>query len=532
MILVQVDGKLSVAELSLKIGNRQLVESGLRELEADGYIAPTMEGVSVWEEGVRKARDQPAVPFSEFSTFGPADALSIDKSYSQAMASSFSTFGKATQSRKPSSDEGFKRLEKKPEPIFVEQKTFVADRKPLPWVRLLLAGGLGVLLFGFLGLIFYPYNNLRPRIEAASSRYLQTPVLVGSVQLQLVPRPALILSNLKIGEKGDSSLERVSLPPLSLLRSGQLEIERVDISGASFVVDHLLKFPGFGLTARNADSPIAVKRFVIDRLSMIAGDLVVDGLQGEISNGSDGLAKKVEFQTVDRNIRFSAVPAPSGLLLNIEGFGWKPFPNALISFDSLQAKGLLQSGKLIVQSFDTTFLGGIVKGSWLLDWSKGLTMAGDASLARLDARRIATAFVPKLAMEGEVSGVLRLRGSGVSSSAMWRAADGSIDMTVTNGAVYGVDLGEAMRRGTGSTVRGGVTKFERLTGILNITEGKVLGRVTQLDAGMMLANGQFSVMNQRVDAAMTVTMQTSVSSQRLPVKVSGIIPDLSSMAGR
>jgi hypothetical protein len=532
MILVQVDGKLTVAELSAKIGNRQLVEAALRELEADGYIAPTMEGVSVWEEGVRKAREQPIAPLSEFSTFGPAGALSADKGYSQAMASSFSTFGKTTQSRKPPSGEAFKRVEKSTAPIFVEQKTFVADRKPLPWARILLVGSLGVLLLGFLGLVFYPYDYLRPRIEAAASRYLQTPVLVGSVQLQLFPKPALILSNIKVGEKSDSSLERVSLPPLSLLGSGQLEIERVDVYGASFAVNNLLKFPGFGLTARNADSHLAVKRFVIDRLSVSAGDLMLDGLQGEISNGSDGLAKKVEFQTVDRNIRLSAVPAPSGLLLNIEGFGWKPFPNALISFDSLQAKGLLQPGKLVIQSFDTTLLGGIVKGSWLLDWSSGLTMAGDASLARLDARRIGTAFVPKLAIEGEVSGVLRLRGSGVNSSAMWHAADGSMDMTVTNGAVHGVDLGEAMRRGAGSTVRGGATKFERLTGTLNITEGKVLGRVTQLDAGMMLANGQFSVMDQRVEAAMTVTMQTSVSTQRLPVRVSGVIPDLSSMAGR
>ena len=64
MVLVQVDGKLSVAELSTKIGNRQLVEAALRELESDGFIAPTMEGVSVWEEGVRKARIKSAPPLS------------------------------------------------------------------------------------------------------------------------------------------------------------------------------------------------------------------------------------------------------------------------------------------------------------------------------------------------------------------------------------------------------------------------------------------------------------------------------------
>ena len=40
MVLVQVDGKLSVEELAGKIGDARLVDNALRELEEGGFIAP------------------------------------------------------------------------------------------------------------------------------------------------------------------------------------------------------------------------------------------------------------------------------------------------------------------------------------------------------------------------------------------------------------------------------------------------------------------------------------------------------------
>jgi hypothetical protein len=40
MVLVQVDGKLSVAEMAVKIGNVQLVEDALRKLEEGGLHCP------------------------------------------------------------------------------------------------------------------------------------------------------------------------------------------------------------------------------------------------------------------------------------------------------------------------------------------------------------------------------------------------------------------------------------------------------------------------------------------------------------
>ncbi len=98
MVLVLVDGKVSVAELSAKIGNPRLVESALRELEEGGYIAPTIEAVSVWEESRKNAQNESpqavASAMSEFSTFGPKSLSGAASRSGQSAASNFSSFGK------------------------------------------------------------------------------------------------------------------------------------------------------------------------------------------------------------------------------------------------------------------------------------------------------------------------------------------------------------------------------------------------------------------------------------------------------
>ena len=49
MVLLQVDGQLTVAGLVEKIGNETLVVNALRELERDGFVALSLEAHSVWD---------------------------------------------------------------------------------------------------------------------------------------------------------------------------------------------------------------------------------------------------------------------------------------------------------------------------------------------------------------------------------------------------------------------------------------------------------------------------------------------------
>ena len=91
MVLVQVDGKLTVAELGVKIGDPRLVEGALSELEEGGYIAPTLEAVSVWQESKLRVERLKASAASGISSFGAKSGVPGDSRQETSAASNFST---------------------------------------------------------------------------------------------------------------------------------------------------------------------------------------------------------------------------------------------------------------------------------------------------------------------------------------------------------------------------------------------------------------------------------------------------------
>ncbi|MBU1365120.1 MAG: AsmA-like C-terminal region-containing protein [Gammaproteobacteria bacterium] len=525
MVLVQVDGKMSVEELTAKIGNPRLVLSALRELEAGGYIAPSVDAESMRDERSKAekqlATPEPAPPMSQFSTFGPKSLGAPESRRGQSAASNFSSFGKPIL----------------PSPSIIATETAVIGDKREPELqpnrqgtsagrKLLL--GISALLATFVVVaIFYPYEQFKPALEASATRMLKTPVKIDLVGIALFPSPALKLTGIHLGESGDGDIAEIRIfSPHTLLGDAPYQIAKIEISRARLPANSLLAMPMF-MGDVGGNQEVVARKLVIEHLQLTLGDsLAIDDLFGDITVGQDGGIEKATFESVDRSVLVNAQPNSQGLGLNIEGRAWSP-AGGLISFASLQAKGVLQKDKLLIQNIDTTFLGGILRGNWLLDWSNGLSMAGDGTYSRLDSRKVSAAFAPSLMLEGDMSGSLRLRSSGRDWEGLWSNLEAVLVMEITRGAFHGVDLGEAVRRGGVSEVRGGLTKFDRLRSTVNISPGRVVGREIKMDAGTVTAAGQFnSARNGEVEANMSVTMQTSVSSQNASVRVFGTLPDL------
>lgn len=533
MVLVQVDGKMSVQELSTKIGNPRLVEAALRELEEGGYIVPTE--AAAWESGtpVHDAGSQEIPqPMSQFSVFGAKTATQPAYGEAKSAASNFSSFGKPIlPSRGNSGISGFKPS-MMPPPFQVEPAPAPEPKRVLRLtgrhivVALLAAGVLSAAT-----LVFYPYDRFLPELEAAASKYVGSPVTIGRVGLAVIPAPHLKLNMVKVGVNAEGSIAEIRISsPWALLRSGPHEISRVEVSGASLSSKQLVSLPFFKAESENVRGAL-VRKVHLEHFEIVFADkLSFPGVQGELSFRSDGSLEKANFESDDRSLLIGAQPAPLGIALNIEGRAWKPAGTSAV-FASLQAKGLLQGEKLLVQNIDTTFLGGILRGNWLLDWgNKGLSMAGDGTLSRIDMRKLSAAFVPSLKMDGEMSGSLKLRANARSWDGLWRNAEAVLSTEISRGALYGVDLGEAARRDGTSDVRGGATKFDWLRSTVTVTPRQIASRDVRIDAGVVTATGQFvAERDGHLEGNMSVVLQSSVSRTSVPVRVYGTLPDLTAV---
>ncbi len=533
MVLVQVDGKMSVEELSAKIGNPRLVQAALRELEEGGYIAPTLEAVSVWEESRNKARQEGGQdlpqPMSQFSVFGSQTGTGFDAMAVSSAASNFSSFGKPILPTRNGVVSGFKPSEAPPSqpipgPVLSDHGSRRLTRRQ--WI-LGAAGGLCLLLSATL---LFPYDRFKPAIEAAATGFAGAPVKVNEVGVAFFPSPHLKLTGLSVGKDSEGRIAEVRVGSLfSLLLGAPVNISRIDITCARLLAKQLVALPFFNPGASPRAS-VPIGRVHVDQSQVVLADeIVFHDVFGDLIFRPDGSLEKATIESADRSLLVEAQPSPLGIALSIEGRAWQP-AGTTVSFASLQAKGVLHSDKLLIQNIDTTFLGGILRGNWLLDWSKGLAMAGDASLSRIDARKLATAFAPSLKLEGDLSGMLRLRSSGQDWAGLWRNAEAVLNTEITRGTLYGVDLGEAARRHGTAEVRAGATKFDRLRATVSITPSEVTSRDLHMDAGMVSASGQFIAgRDGQVEGGMTVTLQSSVSSTTVPLRIFGILPDLTTV---
>lgn len=524
MVLVQVDGKTSAEELAGKIGNPRLVENALLELEEGGYIAPTIEAVSVWEESKKAAQQsesQPESAFSEFSTFG-SRPLPPD---SPSETSNFSSFGKRIFPVSLSLPPNPPNL---PEPPSAPHEAAPPHyQKPVSRRRLVFALSVTVIATLISTAVFFPYERYKPALESTISTLVNTPVHIERVSLALFPSPHLKLTNISLGGSVETRISEVRIAsPYTLLGSAPHEIAQVDIEDARLRANQLVAMPLFS-GSDVSRSGVVIRKVRIEKLQIFVGTQPgLEDIYGEIKLRQTGEIDSANFETADRGMLISARPEPRGIALTIEGRAWKP-ANGPVLFAALQARGLLQNDRLVVQDIDTTFLGGILKGNWVLDWSNDLSMSADGTFSRLDTEKVGTAFASAIRCEGEMTGTLRLRSNGVDWAGLWKNVDAQIGTEITRGVLHGVDLGEAVRRGEGADVRGGSTKFDRLHATINVSPRQVLGRELRMDAGMVTASGQFSAgRDGNVASNLTVNWQTSVASQRVPVTIRGTLPNL------
>lgn len=526
MVLVQVDGKMTVGELSAKIGNSRLVENAIDELERGGYIVPLAKAAAAWELGKPKSRKEQVSAISQFSTFGSGAASGPTSLGAQSQVSRFSSFGKPIlPTAAPVAEAPGFRPEF--EPDIHDDAPAAAGRLP----RLLVLGGAGLLAFLVLLAIFFPYGNYRADIERELGGMLAAPVTVGDVSLRLLPAPHLSLQGITIGAAGGGVIDAIEIHrPWGMILSGAAGVKDVTVAGASIPVEQLLALPAIG---KSPAIPLpAMRQLTLSDFRVNAGNSVFFGPFGGRLLLSSGQLESASLETPDRSVLITARTLAQGVDLKMEGRAWR-LPGVPVTFPVLQAKVVLEENRLQLGDIDASFFGGLLKGNWTLSWGTGLAMSGNGELTRLDLRRIGADLIPQMTAEGDLSGSIRIAARGDDWQALWRNASAQLQIDVTRGLMSGMDIGEAARRGPGSLVRAGATRFDRLQADVGVDAQGVSLRDIRLDAGLLTASGQLRVApGGEVNGALVALARSSVSTTRVPLAVGGSLPTLTLSAGR
>lgn len=587
LVLILLDGNTTVGELGEKIGDIELVDEALGELERGGFVVLVGKGAREPQLPPSMQKESTLMPFSQFSFFDtnlhtrqstegleevveasgkPEEAapdtagkqaarqVVVDKEQEEEVVSpveeslELEEFVRPADMPERGEDElnfafvGQRTSELVHKPVKRRKKKKVSAESVPPVVsrnyggssgrgifsKLLLLG-LGVIAAAILwGCFFYPYNNHRAGLEAELSEKLGVKVAIGEVSgPRGFPIPSLELKNVSLGEHGEAWFDTVILPDLigRILGEKRVQYLTVEAEGGKIPLELFSNWSG----TRLSTSVLGELKFRNVDLSL--GDEPLARVDGEVHRALNGGLESVKLISRSKNLELELKPGAEHLLLSLTGRDWSPHPDFPFSFDLIFATGTLRPGEIVLDILDINVFGGQYEGSWSIKLKNHMIdMKGKGDFQRIDAKKLTSVWMPRLDISGLLSGNLEFQTQGSTSDELRTNLAGNGHFQVERGELRIINLGETVRRPDGHAIEGGNTRFDLLSAALHLGSKGLQISNLQLSAGLLRVHGNM-VMN--LDREFQGLLGVSIN-QGMPsgsnisarVKVGGKLPRL------
>lgn len=573
MVLILVDSQSTVADLCHKTGNPQLTENALRDLEKGGFILPRVEQDSLWGESKKVAQEireaainkaiqisslgaknvsEPSMtenPISIHSAFkNPAQSDSSISQFSLAPMPSEQNAGDeltslVAQEESQDSSEKQSRTAAEAKPTFLERLNSIltssrqkndedisikpirrGQRNTMSWSLIAVFVFFGTIGLAYLTILFFPYDSFLPEVEGAFSEASGRPVKVGSMRVDVYPKPGLLLGNVRIGTDKDEIriAELRFLPVIGSMIIGKKTFREVVLSGVSLPAELIAGLPSVFVALSKPTARVSVEHIRFEKTEVSFGGLGFSGMEGEARRSGDGSFESLKLRAPDQSLSFEVKPLAQGLEVALEGFGWHPSQGSPFLFDSVNLNGIIENGAFTIRSMELRLFDGLIQGVAILRADKQPSMTGEVLFERVNAARLGNAVGVGEKFTGGIFGKLRFSSTADSWATIFSAINAEGNFTVRRGSIRGIDLAEAVRRVSNMSVQGGATQFEQLSGSVNFTPTSYQFNGLILDSGLMRSTGQVEVgKNLEIRGKMVLQMRGTANQTRVPVTISG-----------
>ncbi|MDT3735719.1 MAG: AsmA-like C-terminal region-containing protein [Denitratisoma sp.] len=576
-ILIMVDGQTTVAELSRRFGDKNAAEAALAELLAGGFIAEQLDQLDFTKVQPPELKKEPVEDVPELTSqitpppaqnplpapppaaeppplqpvieeieltapeyeSLPPPARPVPRPQPERAAAGAGWMGRIktlfAKPEKPAirpQPEKEKRKAERQEEEYEGESIGGADLEPIRrgrkfnigWPVLALSAVVGIPVLLVLTLLLYPYGRHLPAIERNASAYLQAPVKVGDIGFSFLPRPHIALRNISVGkDEAPLSIASVRAVPDFFSLLGERKVFH-ELTFSKIAV----KDAGLGKLALAAagSPPAEIRHISLRELSLAAGDARLGGLNGEIKMTASGTVETIQLSNSDASLKVDLQPQGEAYRVAATGNNWTSPFNPKLTFQWLEVQGELRPASLALGKIDGRAYEGLVEGKALLGWSGGATLSSDLELKRLSADKLLTALGSALSAEGELSARLKLAAKAGSLGKLAEAlhVDGTFEMK--RGTAKGFDLGEAVRNTGRGPTRGGETKFEQLSGTVDVDPKDCRLGNLHLVSGLLTAGGSVGIARSgSLGGAVNVELKSSAATLRVPLAVGGTTKD-------
>lgn len=537
-VLIMINGEASVADIAERFGDPQVVEGLVEELEHRGLVEP----LGVDHEGSLDGRHAAELDV-DFDESGSAQADDSEFNVLMSDVAVDGTLGvptlppDAAQGRPASGVGDFSvpipdhhrngRASPQPGRSERKEKAWAVEWPRIVWPRITLGTIVLVLLAGLLAVVAYlwmrSYEAERVQMQQALSEWSGQEVQVAGLGLEFSPYPALVARRIVIGAPERGSIEAVRMiPSLSTVFGKAVDFYRLDAVRpriSSRLLEALVH------AQQRGDRPWGRLPVHVEDASVTVAGMDIPGWDGEVrSLGPRGGTLVSLRHQARRTLEFRSRDGA----WDVQGtvFDWKPGEASSFAFDLLEFAGTLDGASLKLAKLDGRLSDAPIAGAASVDTETGAINA-HMTLTRIAARRLKSGVGFPLLTEGDVSAEFDYRGNvrTLFTPGKDLAVSGKLD--ARQGALA-LDLVQAIQAGVTRPIRGGSTRFDRLTGQFVYDGASATLRVDgiDLDSGPVSAQGYVASRHgETLEGLFGVAMRSSATAVRSAVNVGGTLAD-------
>lgn len=370
----------------------------------------------------------------------------------------------------------------------------------------------------------FPLNFYAPKIERFVSDRIHEPVTILGLHIVLLPEPGLVLEDVSAGKSQEfkAQIVRVSVDPFSLMRPVKV-LNRISFESVTASQEVLGRIPSW-LKANSATPQIQIKNIRLNRLKMNVAPVDPGVVGADIALTPEGAFASALVTSEDGKASLAIRPEQDRYALELNARNWQPPTGPTVVFDELHINASLAAEELDMKEIGGSLYGGTIAGAAKLDWHDGWRLNGEVHGKRVEVERVASLLTPETTVSGRMNADGRFSMKAKSYAQLFATPSVEVKFKVADGAIHNLDMVKAVRAGDGS--RGGQTRFDELSGALQVSGKSYRLRQLRISSGLLSAEGGLEIApGNQVSGNFHVQIKGSANFISVPMTLRGSLAD-------
>ncbi|MEO8417397.1 MAG: AsmA family protein [Methylophilaceae bacterium] len=381
------------------------------------------------------------------------------------------------------------------------------------------------------------------QVEQLAADKLGAPVSIDALRIALLPSPRLNIEGLVIGKNKEISVERVAVVPAitSLFSDGKV-LSSVQVSKPVIHKTALEILSALSKQPSTAPAAVNVNQIIVKEARLEWPGITLPEFNAEIALAANK-PKSALINSLDGKLEMKLTPQnklqkDKLQTITLSANKWTVPLGPPLLIDQLKVDMVLYDNRLEISRLNAALYKGKVSGNLILHWDNAWRMAGKIRVDDLAVREPVSLMSKSTNVSGRLFGNGSFHASAKEPAKLADHINADFRFKVTDGVLYGLDLARAATMLLHQGQKGGETRFDELSGLLNVAGKQYKFNGLKVTSGLMTASGNVKISpSKNLDGVVEVEVKRSVSMAAIPLQISGtldnptVFPTKAAMAG-